>query len=79
MQAINLELRQRVGENLGFVVFTDSGGVASPAGSVYRVGVGTGVRYYTSIGPIRFDVAVPADRRPNDDKFEVYIGLGQAF
>jgi translocation and assembly module TamA len=79
MQAINLELRQRVGENFGFVIFTDSGGVASPAGSVYRVGVGTGVRYYTSIGPIRFDVAVPADRRPNDDKFEVYIGLGQAF
>jgi translocation and assembly module TamA len=79
MQAINLELRQRVGENLGFVVFTDGGGVASPSGSVYRVGVGTGMRYYTSIGPIRFDIAVPADRRPNDDKFEVYIGLGQAF
>jgi translocation and assembly module TamA len=79
MQAINLELRQRVGTNLGLVVFTDSGGVSSPSGSVYRVGLGTGVRYYTSIGPIRFDIAVPTERRPNDDKFEVYIGLGQAF
>jgi len=79
MEAFNLELRQRVGTNFGFVVFADSGGVSSPAGSVYRVGVGTGVRYYTSIGPIRFDIAVPTQRRPNDDHFEVYIGLGQAF
>jgi translocation and assembly module TamA len=79
MQAFNLELRQRVGTNFGFVVFADSGGVSSPSGSVYRVGVGTGVRYYTSIGPIRFDIALPTKRRPNDDRFEVYIGLGQAF
>ena len=79
MEALNLELRQRVGTNLGFVAFVDSGGVSSPSGSVYRVGVGTGVRYYTSIGPIRFDVALPTNRRPNDDRFEIYIGLGQAF
>jgi translocation and assembly module TamA len=79
MEAVNLELRQRVGTNLGFVTFVDSGGVSSPSGSVYRVGVGTGVRYYTSIGPIRFDVALPTKRRPNDDRFEIYIGLGQAF
>ena len=79
MEALNLELRQRVGTNFGFVVFADSGGVSSSSGSVYRVGVGAGVRYYTSIGPIRFDVAVPAQKRPNDDNFEIYIGLGQAF
>jgi translocation and assembly module TamA len=79
MEAVNLELRQRVGTNLGFVTFVDSGGVSSPSGSVYRAGVGAGVRYYTSIGPIRFDVALPTRRRPNDDKFEIYIGLGQAF
>ena len=79
MQAFNLELRQRMGTNFGFVVFADSGGVSGSSGSVYRVGVGTGVRYYTSIGPIRFDVALPTKRRPNDDRFEIYIGLGQAF
>ena len=79
MEAFNLELRQRMGTNFGFVVFADSGGVSSPSGSVYRVGVGAGVRYYTSIGPIRFDLALPTKRRPNDDRFEIYIGLGQAF
>ena len=79
MQAVNLELRQRVGTNFGFVVFVDSGGVSSPNGSVYRLGVGTGVRYYTSIGPIRFDVAFPTRKLPGGDSFEIYIGLGQAF
>jgi translocation and assembly module TamA len=47
--------------------------------SCWAVGVGTGVRYYTPIGVVRFDVAFPTYRRPNDDHFEVYIGLGQAF
>jgi translocation and assembly module TamA len=37
------------------------------------------MRYYTPIGPIRFDVAVPVGRRRGEDSFEVYIGLGQAF
>jgi translocation and assembly module TamA len=45
----------------------------------WAVGVGGGPRYYTPIGVLRFDVAVPTFRRPNDDRFEVYIGLGQAF
>ena len=82
IQVLDLELRQRIGTNFGFVVFADGGGVsqsAKPFTGIFRVGVGAGVRYYTSIGPIRFDVAVPTKRRANDDRFEVYIGLGQAF
>ena len=50
-----------------------------------KVGAGAGVRYYTPLGPLRVDVAVPLQRRKGpgvarpDDSFEVYIGLGQAF
>ena len=44
-----------------------------------RVGAGVGVRYYTAIGAIRLDVAVPMNKQPGDDAFEIYIGLGQAF
>ncbi|MGH8295061.1 MAG: autotransporter assembly complex protein TamA [Steroidobacteraceae bacterium] len=82
LQVADLELRQRVGTNFGFVVFADGGAVSQsprPFSGVFRVGVGTGVRYYTSIGPIRFDVAFPVSRHRNDDRFEIYIGLGQAF
>ena len=45
----------------------------------WAVGIGVGGRYYTPIGALRLDVAVPTFRRSNDDNFEVYIGLGQAF
>jgi translocation and assembly module TamA len=38
-----------------------------------------GARYYTSIGPIRLDVAVPLNKLPGGDSFELYIGIGQAF
>ena len=51
-----------------------------PATTTCRaIGVGVGVRYYTPIGPLRLDFALPTYRRSNDDRFEVYIGLGQAF
>lgn len=45
----------------------------------WAVGVGVGARYYSPIGALRLDLAVPTFRRQNDDRFEVYIGLGQAF
>jgi translocation and assembly module TamA len=38
------------------------------------------VRYLTPVGPIRFDVAVPVDRRKDvDDAYQLYISIGQAF
>jgi translocation and assembly module TamA len=44
-----------------------------------RVAAGIGGRYYTPIGPVRLDIAVPLNRPPRGDAFELYIGLGQAF
>jgi translocation and assembly module TamA len=50
-----------------------------------RIGAGVGLRYYTPIGPIRLDVAVPVNATASDRKvpgygsFQVYIGLGQAY
>jgi translocation and assembly module TamA len=100
----SVELRQRYGKNLGFAVFADAGQVSASSKELpneFSLGVGFGVRYYTGIGPIRLDIAVPTKRsRVNysyatldpktgaavphgltveDDAFEIYIGLGQAF
>lgn len=78
-----LEYRQRIGRNYGAAFFVDSGQVSDrlkllPT-SPY-IGVGAGIRYYTPIGPIRLDVAVPTKHYSTDDQsFQVYIGLGQAF
>jgi translocation and assembly module TamA len=82
VDAGSIELRQRVGTSYGFAVFVDAariGDTALPFNGKYAVGVGTGVRYYTPIGPLRLDFALPLHRSPNDDRFEIYIGLGQSF
>jgi translocation and assembly module TamA len=82
VSAGSLEFRQRILDSYGVVAFVDAGQVAAngaPFTSNWRVGAGIGVRYYTSIGPLRLDVAIPVNRQPGDDAFELYIGIGQAF
>jgi translocation and assembly module TamA len=78
-----IEYRQRFGQNFGAAFFIDAGQVSKnliiTPNNVF-VGVGAGVRYYTPIGPIRLDVAVPTKSTAVDNQsFQVYIGLGQAF
>jgi translocation and assembly module TamA len=51
----------------------------NPLNGTLRFGTGAGARYYTPIGAVRLDFAVPIERRPDDDAFEIYIGLGQSF
>jgi translocation and assembly module TamA len=80
---LGLELRVRVTETIGVVPFIEAGNVYEPSfpdlGSGLLYGAGLGFRYYTPIGPVRLDIAVPLDRRPSDDPFQIYISLGQAF
>jgi len=82
IDAATIEYRQRLFENWGAVAFVDAGQVgasSTPFQGATRVGTGLGARYYTPIGPIRLDVAVPVNRQPGGDAFEIYLGLGQAF
>jgi translocation and assembly module TamA len=82
VSAASVEFRQRILDSFGVVAFVD-GGQVTPSGapftSNWRVGAGIGARYYTSIGPLRLDVAIPLNRQPGGDAFELYIGIGQAF
>ena len=80
--AATVEFRQRFGESFGAVAFVDAGQVgttSAPFTGTLFTGVGVGARYYTSIGPIRLDIAVPLNKRRKDEILEAYIGLGQAF
>jgi translocation and assembly module TamA len=77
-----VELRQRILGNYGVVGFVDVGQVSAhgtPFTDNWHAGAGIGARYYTPIGPIRLDVAVPVNKLPGGDAFELYIGIGQAF
>ena len=82
LDAFSLEFRQHIGNSFGIVPFVDAGQVSAgnvPFTGRLRVGVGLGGRYYTSIGPIRVDFAVPLTRIAGDSAFEIYVGLGEAF
>jgi translocation and assembly module TamA len=78
------EMRIRITETIGVVPFVEGGNVyVDMLPEIYqfdfRYAAGLGLRYYTAIGPLRLDVAVPLDRRETDDPFQFYISLGQAF
>jgi translocation and assembly module TamA len=82
LDAFSLEFRQHINKTFGIVPFVDAGQVsagATPFTSRLLFGVGLGARYYTSIGPIRVDFAVPVTRLAGDSAFQVYVGLGEAF
>jgi translocation and assembly module TamA len=80
----SLEFRQRIGQSFGAVAFVDAGSSYTdtmPNFSQFapRLGVGVGVRYYTSFGPARLDVGFPLNKRDGDAPFGVYVSIGQAF
>lgn len=78
----SIEARAKVTEDIGVVGFLDGGYVAAdrfPALEDLRLGAGVGVRYYTGLGPLRLDVALPLNKRPGDPDYALYVGIGQAF
>lgn len=75
------EARARFTKTIGAVAFIDGGSAfqnIDEAGDV-RWGVGVGARYDLGFAPLRFDIAVPIDPRPQDDKIAFYVSIGQAF
>ncbi len=78
-----LEARVDVTQSIGVVGFYDIGVVSDqefPTGDDEFVsGAGFGLRYNTGIGPIRFDVATPANGDDVGERVEFYIGIGQSF
>ena len=79
----SVELRTKVTESIGVVPFVDAGNVYATNlpkfGSDLKYAAGLGLRYYTGIGPLRADVAVPLNREPGDASWAFYISIGQSF
>ncbi len=78
-----LEFRAHLTDTIGVVPFIEGGNVFEtiyPDNFDLLWAAGLGLRYYTGIGPIRFDVAVPLNKRDNiDSNYQIYISIGQAF
>lgn len=81
----SLEARVRTGlldGAVGVVPFVDAGTVGLdtvPDFDRVQYGAGIGLRYHSSFGPFRIDIAFPLNPGPNDAPVAVYVALGQAF
>ena len=81
---LNAEYRFPIFGSLGGALFVDAGKVWRDMGDInfgdLRYGVGTGVRYLTPVGPIRFDVGYKLDaQRPYEDRVAFFFSLGFPF
>lgn len=78
------EPRLRVSKTIGLVPFFDIGNVYTTVLPKFKdkwfKSVGLGIRYFTFLGPLRFDIAFPLDRRkPIDPRYRVLVSIGQTF
>ena len=76
-------MRVKVTDTIGIVPFFDAGNAFASSFPNFSeplvTAVGVGLRYYTSIGPIRVDVAFPFERHAGSGPVAVYVSIGQAF
>ncbi len=80
----SLEMRSRLTKDFGLVGFWDIGNVYFDAVPDFKrrllQSTGLGIRYYTPVGPLRLDIAVPLNRRRHiDNSLEIYFSIGQSF
>lgn len=79
-----VELLTKISHDFGVATFVDAGTVYNRSYPTFSNtlfwSVGGGIRYYTSVGPLRFDIAFPTKRRAGiDDPYQIYAGIGQSF
>ena len=79
----NGELRVPVGRGVKVVGFADIGnvfrGVSEMTVRELRPALGTGFRYRSPVGPIRFDLGFKVPRRDSETRTEWFITFGEAF
>lgn len=85
MLMFNIEMRFQANEDLGFVLFYDTGQVYAESYVRLREkflrSVGFGIRYFSILGPLSIDIAFPIDRRPGYEESlaKLYVSIGQTF
>ena len=79
----NFELRFKLFKSVGAVLFQDFGfltrGDKDLRQEKFVTATGFGFRYFTPIGPLRFDIGWRPKRNDDDNNFAWYLTLGQAF
>ena len=80
--ALSGEVRTKVTDTISLVGFTDVGYIGAESfvdgSGAWHAGAGLGLRYDTTVGPLRLDVAGPIGGDTGNG-VQIYIGIGQAF
>ena len=81
---LSVELRQRIRGALEGAVFYDTGNVVPDYTDFsefadFRHAIGLGLRYLLPVGPIRLDVGLNPDRKPQEDDYAVHLSVGMSF
>ncbi len=72
----SLEFDAQIYGNWSAAVFVDSGNAFNSFSDMsLKTSVGGGIRWYSPLGPVRFDVGVPLDRDA-PDSWRIHISLG---
>ncbi len=74
LSVISLEYEQGILENWGLAAFVDSGNAYNLDNIKINTGVGLGVRWYSPIGLVRVDFAVPLDE--SNSSFQFHFAAG---
>lgn len=74
LSVVSVEYEQAIFDNWGIAAFIDSGNAFNLDGIRFKTGVGLGLRWYSPIGPIRVDFALPLDE--SDSSFQIHFAAG---
>jgi translocation and assembly module TamA len=74
LSVVSAEYEKSVLENWGVAAFIDSGNAFNLDNISVKTGVGIGARWYSPIGLIRVDFAVPLNE--SKSSFQIYFAVG---
>lgn len=74
LSVFSAEYEHPVLENWGVAAFVDTGNAFNFDSINFKTGVGLGVRWYSPVGPIRLDFALPLDE--SDSSFQIHFAAG---
>ena len=74
LSIVSAEYEQKILDNWGIAAFVDTGNAFDFNSINFKTGVGLGVRWYSPVGPIRVDLAIPLDA--SDSSFQIHFAAG---
>ncbi len=74
LSVVSAEYEQTVLENWALAAFVDSGNAFNLDSLQLKTGVGLGIRWYSPVGPVRLDFAVPLNE--SDSSFQIHFATG---